>query len=253
MIKPRHHLLILFILVLTTPVTGQSMASLDNAKQAYENNDFETAIQFFELTISGGIYNGEIFYNLGNAHYQQENIGNALLNYRRALQYLPRDLDLNIQIARTRALRPLPESDTTHPIILLEQVAATALTITELSFLTLILWTTLWLLLGTYQIRKPWRNILKLIIAVNFVFVLGLGLLMGSRLYIQYSMPPAIVTSGSAPIYSGPSISYFRQYDLFEANEIYITETQDEWSKFVTGDNRIGWIHTEHYTLLDVK
>ncbi len=230
---------------------GQSLGSLNNAEQAYQNNDFENAIQYFDLTISGGIYNGEIYYNFGTAHYQLGNIGNALLNYRRALQFLPRDLDLNIQIARTRALRNIPATDTTNPIILLEQMTETVVTISELAMVSFLLWSILWILIGIYQIRKAWRSTLRLIIGILLIFVLGFGTLLGARLYIHTSMPAAVITVGSAPIYSGPSISYFRQYDLFEGSEIYITDKQEEWSKFVTPDNREGWIETNNLTTLN--
>lgn len=247
-----HHLIITAILSLAfvLPVASQS---LSNAEQAYQSGDFETAIQFFDLTVSGGISNGEIFYNYGTAHYQLGNVGNALLNYRRALQFLPRDLDLNIQIARTRALRNIPEVDTTHPIILLEQMTETALTINELAIATFVVWSVFWILVALYQIRKAWRSTLRLVIGIMLLFVLSFGALLGARLYIHLNMPPAVVTLGSAPVYSGPSISYFRQYDLFEGSEIYITETQDEWSKFVTPDNRVGWVESDNYTSIDIN
>lgn len=245
-----YYIVVAILLMCAMPVHSQS---LENAGQAYESGDFENAIQFFDLTVSGGIYNGEIFYNYGTAHYQLGNVGNALLNYRRALQSLPRDLDLNIQLARTRALRNIPQTDTTHPIILLEQMTETALTINELSIITLILWSTFWIFVALYQIREQWRSTLRLVIGILLIFVLSALALLGARLYIHNNMSPAVVTIGSAPVYSGPSISYFRQYDLFEGSEIYIVETQDEWSKFVTPDNRVGWVESDNYTALAVN
>jgi len=238
-------MLLIFLMVI--PSFAQTTTSLDNAQQAYDAGNFDAAIQFFELTISGGIYNGEIFYNVANAHYQQGDIGTALLNYNRALQYIPRDLDLNIQIARTRALRNIPTTDTTHPIILIEQLTATTVTINELSIVTLSLWSLFWILIALYQVKHSWHNTLKFAIRVMLTIILGFGILLGSRLYMYHAMPPAVITIGSAPVYSGPSISYFRQYDLFEGAEIYITDTQDEWSKFVTADNRIGWVQTDTF------
>lgn len=250
----QRYLILLWVFIASTlTVIGQSRSSLENAKQAYEHDDYDSAIQFFELTVGGGIYNGDIFYNLGNTYYQKGDIAHALLNYRRALQSLPRDLDLNIQLARTRSLRTVPQSDTTHPLILIEQITETILTINELSIVTLVMWTIFWLLLGIYQLRQQWRSTLKPIISIVFVLLIFASGLFGTRLYIHNNMPPAIVTSGTATIYSGPSVSYFHQYDLFAASEIYVVEEHDEWRRFVTSGNRQGWVQAEFISIVPLK
>lgn len=250
----KRHLIIMLIIITSTLVTiGQSRSSLENAKQAYEHDDYDSAIQFFELTVEGGIYNGDIFYNLGNTYYQKGDVAHALLNYRRALQSLPRDLDLNIQLARTRSLRTVPQSDTTHPLILIEQITETILTLNELSVLALFVWSIFWVLLGIYQLRQQWRGTLKPVLGIVFVLVIFASGLFGTRLYIHNNMPPAIVTSGTAAIYSGPSVSYFHQYDLFAASEIYVVEKQDEWRRFVTSGNRQGWVQAEFISIVPIK
>ena len=251
--KRRLWLILIISTWLTVPVIGQTIASLDNAKQAYEQGDYENTIQFLELTVDGGIYNGEIFYNLGNAYYQQNDIAYALLNYRRALQSLPRDLDLNIQLARTRSIRSIPQIETTHPLILMEQTTETVMTIQELSILTFGIWIIFWILVAVYQLRESWRSTVRLLIGVCFVLVLGLGVLLGARIYIYNNMQPAVVTVGSAPVYSGPSISYFHQTDLFAGGEIYVVDEQEEWRRFVTPDNQQGWIQADAITLISIK
>lgn len=240
-------------LILIIPTIGQTLPSLENAIQAYENNDYENAVQFFELTIAGGISNGEIFYNLGNAYYQQGDIANALLNYRRALQFLPRDLDLNIQIARTRSLRTELPTETTHPLIILEQATENLLTIPELGIVALISWIVFWVLILLHRFRRSWRNTLRFIIGIWFVGTVSLVVLLGTRLYVYSNMPPAIVITDSAPIYSGPSVSYFRQYDLFTASEIYIVREDGEWQQFITSDNRQGWIQPDAIAIIPLK
>lgn len=251
--KRRVWLILIISIWLTVPVIGQTIASLDNAKQAYEQGDYENAIQFFELTVEGGIFNGEIFYNLGNAYYQQNDVSHALLNYRRALQSLPRDLDLNIQLARTRSIRTVLQTDTTHPLILMEQMTENVMTIQELSLVTFGIWILFWILVAIYQLREGWRSTLRLTIGICFVLVFGLGILLGARIYIHNNMSPAVVTVGSAPVYSGPSISYFHQADLFAASEIYVVEEQEEWRRFVTPDNQQGWVQADAITLVSLK
>ncbi len=245
-------ILVLFCL-LAMQTSGQSLDSLDNAQQAYTQTDYDSAIQFFELTVSGGIYNGEILYNLGNTYYHQGNLGQALLNYQRAMLFIPRDLDLNIQIARVRSLRSTIQTEVAQPLILIEQATSQVFTITELSILTFILWCITWIAIILIQIKKSWRR--KFIVAVGILCIAcaSIVVLLGARLYIYHQMPFAVITKSSTPVYSGASISYFKQYELSEASEIYILETQDEWYKFVTADNRQGWIESEAVSLVPLK
>jgi len=252
----RLKLVLLFIIIGCLPifpVASQTMESLDNAAEAYNNGDYDNAIQFLELTVSGGINNGDIFYNLGNAYYEKGDIGKALLNYRRAMQLIPRDLDLNIQMARTRSLQAIVQTDTTHWLIFIEQATETIITIMELSIITFITWSLFWILLAFYRLYSAWRGALRFPLGLMFTVVLTLSVLLGARLYIYHNMPPAIVTIDSAPVYSGPSVSYFRQYDLFSGSEIYITDEQDEWLKFVTSTNQQGWIDINNITIIPLN
>lgn len=223
-------------------ILGQSRDSLTNAEQAYQSDNFEASIQYLELTISGGISNGEIFYNLANAYFENGNVGKAILNYRRAMLFSPRDIDLNIQLARARALRNEITPETTHWIIILEQLTENIVTINELSVVTLMVWSSFWLCLAGMGAVKRWRRSLRMVAIFLLVVSLTFIIFLGSRLYIQYQMLPAVVTVDSTPIYSGPSIAYFNQYDMFMGSEIYVTEEDGEWLKFVTPDRRQGWI-----------
>lgn len=244
---------IFFLFLTIFPVTSQSLESLDNATEAYNNGNFDNAIQFFELTVSGGITNGELFYNLGNAYYEQGDIGRSLLNYRRAMQFIPRDLDLNIQMARVRSLRTTLQTDTTHWLIFLEQITESVVTITELSIVTFLIWSLFWIMLAFYRLNQAWKNTLKFSLGTLFVALLSLSILLCGRLYSYHTMPPAMVTVDSAPVYSGSSIAYFHQYDLFIGSEIYILDEQDSWRKFVTPTNQQGWIRADAITIIPIN
>ena len=246
-------MLILSTLLVVFPISSQTLESLNNAETAYNQGDYDSALRFFELTINGGIFNGEVFYNLGNVYYEQGNLGHALLNYRRALQFIPRDLDLNIQIARVRSLRSSLQTDTTQWLIFLEQVTESAVTITELSMSTFLLWIVFWMILAGYRLKSTWKMMLRMPLISSFVVLVSLMILLGARLYIHHYMPSAIVIADSSPVYSGPSISYFRQYDLLNASEIYIMEERNEWRKFVTPDNQQGWIQVEDIATIPIK
>lgn len=76
----------------------------DSTKQskAYE----QTILQFERLVREGNLRNAKLYYNLGNAYLLNENLGKAILNYRRAerLDRSDPDTQKNLNFARSRRL-----------------------------------------------------------------------------------------------------------------------------------------------------
>ncbi len=68
---------------------------------------YETAILCYEKIINdGGIKNPKLYYNLGNAYFLKEDIGRAILNYRRAERLDKSDANIqkNLSFARSRRI-----------------------------------------------------------------------------------------------------------------------------------------------------
>ena len=61
--------------------------------------------RFERLAAEGNIRNGKLFYNIGNIHFLLDDIGRAILNYRRAAQYMPNDPNLVKNLAYARSMR----------------------------------------------------------------------------------------------------------------------------------------------------
>ena len=62
-------------------------------------------LRFNRLVEEGGIRNGKLFYNIGNINFLLKDTGRAILNYRRAEQYIPNDPNLAKNLAYARNMR----------------------------------------------------------------------------------------------------------------------------------------------------
>lgn len=68
--------------------------------------EYEKATLRLEHIIrDGGIENGKLYYNLGNVWYQRGDIGRSILNYLRAEQYIPNNVNLQQNLAFVRQQR----------------------------------------------------------------------------------------------------------------------------------------------------
>lgn len=81
--------------------------TLDRTEPDKALNVYRKSIMHFERVIDeGGVRNGRLYYNLGNAYFRWGDVGRAILNYRRAALYMPNDpnLKLNLEFARSRRI-----------------------------------------------------------------------------------------------------------------------------------------------------
>lgn len=71
------------------------------AKDAAAARDLyqKAALRFERIAQEGGIENGKLYYNIGNAYFRMKDIGRAILNYRRAELYTPNDTNLQQNLA----------------------------------------------------------------------------------------------------------------------------------------------------------
>jgi tetratricopeptide (TPR) repeat protein len=63
------------------------------------------AALFERIAQEGGVRNGKLYYNVGNAYFLQDRIGEAILNYRKAERLIPRHADLRKNLKAARILR----------------------------------------------------------------------------------------------------------------------------------------------------
>ena len=77
-----------------------------NVSPAESHDLYRSAVLRFERVASeGGVRNGMLFYNIGNAYFRMNDIGRAILNYRRAEKYIPGDRNLTLNLGTARETR----------------------------------------------------------------------------------------------------------------------------------------------------
>ena len=85
-----------------------SQGTVESAAQAYRNQDYRKSIALYEALVTQGLKENkesvQIYFNLGNAYFRDNQLGKAILNYERALLLDPGDGDIrhNLRFARNR-------------------------------------------------------------------------------------------------------------------------------------------------------
>jgi tetratricopeptide (TPR) repeat protein len=222
------------------PISAQF--DFDAAAQAYTNGDYPTAISIYESAIAAGVRDGSVFFNLATAYFAVGDDAPALLNYLRAAEFIPRDSDTQLQIARLRARREdgtLPE---TEAITLLGTVTNSWLTYPELNFLTWCCWATFFAILAALIWRKRWRLQLRWALMLAGGGLCLFLLLLLTRRSIQEATPTAVVMESAVQVMNGAGEHYLPLFRVFAAAEVRILEERDGWGRVSLPDGRQGWL-----------
>jgi tetratricopeptide (TPR) repeat protein len=217
---------------LLSPSTTADADAVSAANQLYTVGHHAEAAKILEQLVAQGVQDSVVFYNLGNAYYQQDDLGRAILNYQRAARLAPRDGDIkaNLQLAREQAVGLFPD-DATGPVNSLSNITRNWLTLNETAVVALSLWFTLGFLLLVWRQLQPGtvQTGTKYALIVAAALLALTGLLLGSRLYTENAQPDGVVVADAVAVSSEPGELRTTEFSLHSGTEVNIVETNGDW------------------------
>lgn len=210
------------------------------------------AIRAYETLVSQGMDDPALYFNLGNAYYQNGEVGQAILNYRRAEQLAPRDADIqhNLVLARAQATEQLPPAPQTMATIFLADMVGW-LTLNETAVLALLLWTLL--CVAIFVVRRLGhgrrRTFLKYsLLPLTLLFLLS-AFTLGSRLQTANSVKEAVIVAQVADVYAGPGEQFGSDFQLHSGAEVALYQTRGDWAQIgAPGTAMRGWVNGDVVT-----
>ena len=106
------------ILLLTTAFANNRDSLFSAGKAHYDTEDYEAAIHSWQSLLARGETGFSLFYELGNAHYRLNHIGEAVLYYKKAAKLRPWDQNakFNLHLAKQRVQDRFAEAPAFFPV-----------------------------------------------------------------------------------------------------------------------------------------
>ena len=243
--KTRTVILASLALLLFVPQAGADIetasALFHKGNQSYEEGTFEQAVKEYEEILNLGIRDFRVFYNLGNAYFRQNQLGKAILNYRRALDLRPRDEDAqaNLSYIKLYTLDKIEEQKI-NPLSNMLHSFLDLWSIDEFAVLTSLFYT-LSMFFGILMLFRGPKRYLRL----GFVAVLILMVIFGSSLLakIYYeSVDHGVVIAPQVEIRSGPGEDFILQVTGHEGLEFQLDGESEGWYRISLPNGIRGWI-----------
>lgn len=232
--------LIIFLLILILPLqliaaSGQEVGILfEQGNQAYSKGDFDSAILSFEEITSQHGLSAPLLFNLANSYTQKGNIGQAVLNYKRAEILAPTDPDIEGNLEKIRKENGLFQKELTG----LEK-AIGFLTINEWSavFLITLLGLSLFLLAA---IRFSYKRTTHIAV---FFFSAVLMTVSIAGTYLRYqTINPSVVITNDAKLLISPFESATSTGSIQEGRLVYPQNHHGNYTLVQDGTGRKGWL-----------
>lgn len=200
-------------------------------------------LRFEQLVSVGGVRNGQLFYNIGNTYFRMNDIGRAILSYRRAAELIPNDRNLiqNLEYARSRRGDQIREQQSVKVMKLLlfwhyDFSARTRAVVFGVCFV--VFWIGLGLRLWRPEISPVWC-----------LWVLGITALLfvGSVIVEQQnekSRVDGVIVVSEVIARKGNSESYQPSFKeaLHAGTELRVLEQRGDWYHAALGDGRDCWL-----------
>jgi tetratricopeptide (TPR) repeat protein len=224
---------------------GQSPATFEAANAAYSNADFKSAITQYESILAKGEHSPEVYYNLANSYYKENQLGKAILNYERALLLKPKDEHTRFNLALAKR-KVKGEIDPVPPFFLLSwwQTCRTALSSTAWGVIALLLFWAGMAGLSLWQLGKDSVQKKKGFfggIALISLCILPLALAWSAYRH-QNDTDEAILVVVTASLKSGADENSTEIRPIYEGTKLMLLDQIGIWYKVRLENGETGWL-----------
>lgn len=238
-------------------VSAQTKTGTEAASDAYRAGDFKKSIELYEGVVAQHLADGressEIYYNLGNAYFRDNQIAKAILNYERALLLNPGDSDIrhNLRFARTRIEDKI---DTSGSLFLTNWFNGlqNLFSANRWGTVGIVLFIVFLLCVGGYLfLRVLWMKKTAFYVGiVAFFLMLAANLFAFNQKNVRINRHTGIVMAAAASIRTSPDMNSQELFQLHAGTKVKIKGTDGNWYEIEIANGSVGWVPKENVTII---
>jgi len=224
---------------------GGAQETVARANKAYTDGFYANAVELYKSVLSTGFESVDLYYNLGNACYKQNDFPSAILYYEKAHKLDPgnEDVNFNLKIANTKItdkIEPIPEMFYKRWYRgLIETFSVDKWAKTGIVFLCLALFGGLFYVISKQLfIRKAgfW-------LGGSFLLVSLFSFLFAWQNYgDQMHRKEAIVFTPTVTVKSSPDEKSVDLFVLHEGAKVELIDHIGEWVEIKIANGSVGWL-----------
>lgn len=226
---------------------------LVKADHYFSESKYDSALICYQEVLAQGYHASEIYYNIGNSYYKQNNMPSAILYYEKALKLDPSNEDVlfNLKLANARIpdkIDPLPQLFFKRWYIGLYNMFS----VDNGAKIALILFAAFALFSLFYFLGK--RLIIR---KIGFYLALFFLLTSLAGLFLTYQKSAsekqqnlAIVFTPSVTVKSSPNANGIDLFVIHEGTKVQVVDKVGAWCEIKIANGSVGWIELKTIELI---
>lgn len=219
---------------------------MNRGDAAYTDGNFTKAIDAYSQILKGGQTSAALEYNLGNAYFKVDQVGQSILHLERAYKLSPRDGDIQFNLNYVKLYRQ-DQLDLPARSVLVERFESFRKVFTgcELALTTLIFWIFLVVSFVIYwhgRGKRYGKQVFYIFLTATIMFILAGGWSLDR--YRLDSQKQIVILETEVQIHSAPVESSKVLFVLHEGMEGTVKSQTDAWFEINLADGKTGWVQT---------
>jgi tetratricopeptide (TPR) repeat protein len=210
----------------------------------YDKGEYARSAQEYEKIRAEGHESGMLYFNLGNAYFKAGRLGEAVLNYKRAKRFLPRDADLNanLRFARDKMKGKQFRGKgiwTWKPL----RMYCWSLTVNELLWISSGIYLFIVILLfAAVVFPGKKRPIMAITVIVAVMLLVNSAIALRK---IDLERKAAVVIAPGVDAKYAPFDKATKFFNLSEGMSVLVLGEKEGWYKVKRMDGKIGWVKSD--------
>jgi len=225
------------------------------ATNAYNDKDYQTALEKFSLIENEGIINADLYYNIGNCYFRINEIGRAILYFKKSLkvesdhQAARRNLEYALTFTKDKQ-----NSENVNVIRSFWLKAFDSFSINLLAIITLVIFSIIIMLICLMIIHYRNREkTVPIFITTIFIFLFSAFLIISILKWQEFhKTDEAVLLSTSAIGFSGPGEDFTRVFTIHEGMIFTIERNEENWSLIKLENGLGGWIKKDTFVKIEL-
>ena len=222
------------------------------ANNYYNNSKYLESINIYESILAAGWESSNLYYNLGNSYFRQNQIGQSIWAYNKALKMDPRNEDLikNLSIAEAKIKDRILLPDEFYFVKVYGNIKS-RYTLKEWLLVggIIVLFTVVSFLISEFHIF----NNLKIVRVVKILILLTvtIHIVILDKFFDDDDDKFGIIIDNQVKAYSGPFYGDNSiLFNINEGTEVMIKQHQQNWTEIILLDGKSAWITTNKIRVL---
>lgn len=218
---------------------------LMTGNRAYNQGLYDSALNVYGVVVGEGKESPELYYNMGNAYFKNNQLATAILYYEKAKKLSPNDEDIayNLSIANSMIVDKIEKV----PELFYKSwwnYFYNMFSADWWTILSIASWYVLVFFIGVFILSKTRRG-RKMAFYFGFLFLFGTLVTFGlasQKYYFSKSQQEAIIFTPTITVKSSPTINSVDLFVIHEGTKIMVMDEVQDWVKIKIQDGSIGWL-----------